>query len=195
MSTDLIRTGDRAANAAAPKPLAAMRALAEKVAGELARYCTLIEIAGSIRRGQALCGDIDIVVLPRPGQFMELEYAILDLAGSSGIKLFNGRVKKSVLLRKSLVQCDVFFADHGTQGDMFTPGLPPNWGAMLLTWTGSKSHNIKVAQAAAARGWEWKSTRGLVIPNGPDAPEILSIDERLILSRLFGHYIEPSDRL
>lgn len=42
------------------------REIAERVKAELAPHCVRIEIAGSIRRGKAEVGDIEIVAIPKP---------------------------------------------------------------------------------------------------------------------------------
>jgi hypothetical protein len=43
------------------------RQIAEMLTVNLDEYCERIEIAGSVRREKAVCGDLELVVIPRPG--------------------------------------------------------------------------------------------------------------------------------
>lgn len=188
-------------------PLQKAAALAAKVAAELAPYCARVEVAGSIRRERPECGDIDLVILPHAHRGLELLNAGVqhlitptEDGQKSGLILTNGNAAKRVLLRASQIQCDLWIADHGipASGDLFgtTPAIPGNWGALMLTYTGSVAHNIHIVESARDRGWIYKPTRGLIIPgaNADTPPEVLSLDEREILTRLFGHFIDPQNR-
>ena len=123
------------------------RALAEKVIAELSPACARIEVAGSIRRGLAEVGDLDIVALPKVGQEMELARLFKSCAG---LVETDGVYAKRCLLRKSGVQCDLWIAHHAKL-ELFG-SLPCNYGAMLLTYTGSKEHNIKLVERAKHLG-------------------------------------------
>lgn len=188
--------GYKSATARGPLAHDKALALAQRVMEEVHPYAARAEIAGSIRRGRDMCGDIDIVVLPRPGA--DLGALARRLAGGSGLLLTDGRVSKRLLLRKSGVQCDLWIAHHGIQADLLGAGaLPPNFGALLMTYTGSVSHNIRLVAEAKARGWEWRPQTGLVIPSlfpDTDAPEIVCACERAIYERLGLPWMEPHER-
>lgn len=187
--------------------LSAAQKLAERVCGEIAPLVAQVAVAGSIRRQCPVVGDIDLILLPHPGPAgqRDLQNVVRVLTERTSPKHTDGRILtngpqgKRVLLRGSLVQCDLWIADHGKAagGDLFTPipALPSNWGALLLTYTGSKEHNVQVAEAAREKGWRWHATRGLLIFDGDVHLETVSTDERDIFQRLFGRFIQPEDRV
>lgn len=176
-------------NPAPPLPLARARNLAERVVEVLAPACDRIEIAGSIRRGMPMVADMDLVILPKPqpGALAELQRLFHSCAASAGI-LVDGTVSKRCLLRKSLFQCDLWIAHHHTR-DLFS-GLPCNWGAMLLTYTGSKEHNVKIVSRAKSLGKTFRPGHGIVEEDGT----VHSVTEAEIFQSLGWNYIEPRDR-
>lgn len=145
--------------------LAKAESLAERVAEAFAPHCTRLDIAGSIRRRCAVVNDIDLVVLPKPGMFGVVDRIFRECLGVGGL-LRDGLSHKSGLLRKSNVQLDLWIARHQTDGDMFKPGLPCNYGGQLLTYTGSPVHNMKLARRADALGMTFKAGWGVVDAEG-----------------------------
>lgn len=182
--------------AAGPLPLAKMRPLAEKVRETVAKYCTAVEIAGSIRRERPMCGDIDLVCLPKRNADMFL--LARELAGRDGYIVTNGQAAKRVILRSSGVQCDLWIAHHGREADLLGTGaLPPNFAALLLSYTGSLQHNLRLVAMAKERGWQWRPQTGLVIPSlfpDTDRPEIVCATEGAIYGRLGLAWMPPPDR-
>lgn len=168
-------------------PLAKAESLAARVAELLSDVCERIEIAGSIRRRRPVVGDIDLVALPVPGLEAELSRVFRSCAEVGGLML-DGRVSKRCRLRKSGVQCDLWIAHHPLY-DLITP-LPTNWGAMMLTYTGSTQHNIRILERAKNLGHTWKPGHGLVREDG----RIHSETEEEIFAALQWDYILPQDR-
>jgi len=184
-------------------PLTQARKLADKVVEELLPACERVEIAGSIRRERPECGDIDLVLLPhaRTGEVL-LPDLVKRLIYPDGKLETDGRAAKRLRLRKNGVQCDLWIAHHGMHvgADMFSSGylVPPNFGALMATYTGSMSHNInRLITAAKRQGWKWSPVQGIVIPgptDGASPVEIVSEDEAEIFRRLFGSWITPNKR-
>lgn len=136
-------------------PLAAARRIAEKIAGELAPFCTRLEIAGSIRRGRPDCGDIDLVCLPKAGG----KAAIIARCQEGGTLLKHGEQYCVVGLRNGF-QLDLWFA-HGGGGELFE-AAPSNYGVLLLARTGSAMHNVWIAQRAQAMGLHFNPHKGVL---------------------------------
>ena len=167
--------------------LAPARALAEKVREALAPACMKIEIGGSIRRGQAEVGDIDLVALPHPGKDAELARLFRACAAMGGL-ILDGAIAKRCRLRKSEVQCDLWIAKHAVQ-DLIAP-IPCNWGGMLLTYTGSIQHNIKLVERAKTMGKTFRPGWGVIEPCG----QVHATTEAEIFDALELPYLEPGDR-
>ncbi|MES2705161.1 MAG: hypothetical protein V4726_01030 [Verrucomicrobiota bacterium] len=175
-------------SAAARIPSAKAAALAERIVAELAPCCALIAVAGSIRRGLPDAGDIDIVCLPRWQREADLSAAFRACAMSGGI-IQDGRISKRCQLRKSGVQLDLWVAHHAVP-DLLAP-LPCNWGAMLLTYTGSPSFNIRCVERAKALGKTLRPGHGVIDQDGT----VHSATEEAIFTALEWDFIPPSNRL
>lgn len=97
-----------------------------------------IEVAGSYRRRQETIGDIDILVT------CDNNLGIMDrFVSYDGVKqvLSKGETRSSVIL-KSEIQVDIRVV------------LQKSYGAALLYFTGSKSHNIHIRKIAKQNEWK-----------------------------------------
>lgn len=168
-------------------PLAKAWKLAEKVCEELAPACVQIEIGGSIRRGLPDVGDLDIIALPVPGMEKDLARLFRGCASMGGL-LLDGGISKRCLLRKSEFQCDLWIAHHETP-DLIA-SIPCNWGAMLLTYTGSMQHNIRIVQRAKDLGKTFRPGWGVIEESG----RTHGTTEEEIFEALEWPFIPPENR-
>jgi DNA polymerase (family X) len=168
--------------------------LAQKVCAALQPYCERVEIAGSVRRGKADVGDIDIVAIPKavdsPSPF----------GGISHYKDFETwRLLVPVALRRcglrfeeggpELIRCS--FAD-GFQVDVYH-ARPETWGVILLVRTGSREHNVKLCGLAKSKGLMLSAAKG-VVSDGGTGEIIASRTEEEIFGALGLAFIAPKDR-
>ena len=152
--------------------------IAEKVKAELSPYCERIEIAGSIRRKKAECGDIEIVAIPKPydvGLF------------ASGIALVIEQWEKV----KGTLPCKYTqrILPEGIKLDLFFATVS-NWGLIYAIRTGSADYSHKVL----ANGWVkngFHSKDGMLNRNGK---EIAVLEERDLFARAGVKYIDPEFR-
>lgn len=164
-----------------PIPLARARRYAEQIASALQPFCTRLEIVGSIRRERPFCGDVDIVAEPRDEP--ALRARIVD--GKEVVQ--NGPQNIHVRLTNGL-ELQVFLARPETK-DMFAT-TPSNWGSLLLCRTGSKEHNIFIAQTARANRCEWKIYEGIY----RDGRLVASTSEEEIFDALHLKFVPPQKR-
>jgi len=124
---------DRRTPIAVALPIAAeVVAALEKLPGvTAAQYC------GSLRRFSETIGDIDVIVAARNHRSVGDAFVALPLANEV---IAHGETKSSILTRDGL-QIDLRVVDPGV------------YGAAVLYFTGSKSHNIALRQRALDRGW------------------------------------------
>lgn len=161
--------------------------LAERIRGILAPHCERLEIAGSIRRGRAEVNDIDFVLQPRAGR----DAAVRELLRRCTV--VKDGPECMMVRSKEGVQVDVWFA-RGETRDMFNT-TPSNWGSLLLCRTGSKEHNIHLAQRARAQEMKWETSRGLVVhPDTARAAVVAGATEEEIFQCLGLDFIPPAHR-
>lgn len=150
--------------------LSLAQSYADKILAWLAPNCQRIEIAGSIRRQFPHVNDVDIVCIPKTTE-------VTDLLGGTGARsnhlleylqdyvkernptasklrtphFISGGEKegKQVLLNLPKCQLDLWFATE------------ENFAARLLMRTGSREHNIWIAQRAQDHGLHWNCYEGL----------------------------------
>jgi DNA polymerase/3'-5' exonuclease PolX len=122
------------------------RALAQKIAAELAPACDRIEIAGSLRRNAPQVHDIDLVVLPS-GDGTALNSRINELISRGSLTPVRAGEKiQCFIASKTGIQVDMYIADQRT------------WPTLLLIRTGSKDHNIRLAMRAKELGMKLRAS-------------------------------------
>lgn len=153
---------------------------AERIVTWLAPFCHRIEVAGSIRRERPDVGDIDIVCIPKTEDsrdlfgavtthrnlLLEFLQAYVREKNPSDSKItppyfISGgeRAGNQVLLQLPKCQLDLWFSTEET------------FATRLLCRTGSKEHNIWLAERAQTRDCIWRTYEGLEgtthgFPNG-----------------------------
>ena len=174
--------------------LATAEGHANKIVEWLRPHCERIEVAGSIRRRKATCGDVDIVCIPKISTQTDLfgketsriSEVLVALAGmiakSKGTaKILRGGTSadsKFVVVEGAKCQLDIWFADRLT------------WGTRMVCRTGSMQHNTALAMLAQSLDGKWEpyngvTMRGTLIP----CPEEADVYHALGLE-----YIEPERR-
>lgn len=133
------------------------------------------EVAGSVRRRRATIGDMDLLVVSNePEEILDFFVAIPEVKAV----LSRGSRKSTVVLSNNL-QVDLLVIKE------------ENFGAALLYFTGSKSHNIELRRIAKDQGWKL-SEYGL--EERDTGKRIASKTEPDIYEKLGLKYIRPELR-
>lgn len=162
--------------------------VARRVVEELKLASLRIEIAGSLRRGNPTVHDIDIVLLPQRssdqfvlGDEMPLDQILRRLVATGSLTEVRGKEKmKCFIAAKTGIPVDLYIA------------TPETWTTLLLIRTGSREHNIKLAQRARELGMKLRASGdGIEDANG----QLLRVGtEEELFSLLQIPYIPPEDR-
>ena len=158
--------------------------MADIIVGRLGVYCQKIKVAGSIRRGRPMVGDIDLVLLPKPHS----EFALRTRIKSRSEVVTDGAQNLIVKISNG-VQLDCFFARHPEE-NLLGEIEPGNWGTLLVCRTGSKEHNIHLAQHALRNGMRWDPYRGVI----KDGQVIAWESERHVFDALGLDFLPPEKR-
>ena len=140
--------------------------------------------ARAIRRRRPYCGDIDLVILPKPGMLQDLQarfkrHCVAESEGPQNAmyRLPNG------------VQIDAFFA---WESDDFFTGRQTNFGTLLLCRTGSRQHNIWLIEHSKRLDTPWHPYVGVIeLEKGTT---IASATEEDIFRALKLDYLPPEQR-
>jgi len=165
--------------------LSVAQKISEAVVAGIAPWCDRVAVAGSVRRQRPECGDIDIVALPKNNT--DAIAAIKARCLERGRPIADGH-QNFIFNLDDGTQVDIFFAHH--REDMLFAVEPANWGTMLLCRTGSKQHNIYLADRARKMGLHWAVYRGLM----DGAEVIVSETEEEIFDKLQLKFREPTQR-
>lgn len=134
--------------------LAEAQDIAAQVVADLTPYCHTVDIAGSVRRGKADVGDLEIVARPRwelaGGLFGDISTNMLHLHLTNEpqyrwLKGNNPNGRYYQLMLDDSMQLDLFLADED------------NYGLILLIRTGSSEFSASMLA-------RWKRVQGI----GPD---------------------------
>jgi len=175
-------------------------ARAEKIALQiqtaLAPFCAKIEIAGSIRRKLATCGDIDLVVEPR--DWMGEAHQALRARIKAKTTLITDGMQNLIVNLADGTQLDIFFA-RPSHRELFA-SVPGNFGSLLLCRTGSVAHNIKLVERAKQLNLRWQPYEGVYRPGSTKPGEgggpalLASETETTIFTALNLPFISPEAR-
>lgn len=178
-------------------PYSVAHNVATQLIGELASSCERIEIAGSLRRKRSQVHDIDIVAIAKVEQvpddtmlfgepmnknLLDEKLAELCFSGQLIPVTHGSKVRRFVVdtpqLRK--LQIDIYLADAST------------WTTILLIRTGSKEHNIRLAQRAIQKRMQLKADGSGIISAGGSTLAIES--EADLFRHLDLPYLPPEER-
>ena len=176
------------------------RKVADELAAELAPRCERIEIAGSLRRGKAEVGDIEILYIPKIGQ-VRMPGELFPQTGSLTDELLNQWLAQRVLAKRPTINGNAAwwgvqnkFAVHVASGipvDLFAT-TAERWFGSLVIRTGSKEMNTTLANSALRRGMQLHSYG--VLENARTGEQIIPQSEREVFERLGVPYREPAER-
>lgn len=145
--------------------------LSKKIINLLKPYTLKIEIAGSIRRKNENPRDIDIVLIPKDREKLELFF-------SKKAKKIQGGEKKSVWMIDK-IKVELYYTNKN------------EWGATLLAYSGKKGSNIGLRIIARLKGFKL-TQHGLF--ERKTGKLIAGKTEREIYSSLKRPYKEPWER-
>jgi DNA polymerase (family X) len=158
---------------------------ADRCIAYITQGCEQVEsvtAAGSLRRGRETVGDLDLLVTMKPGRDKQKD---IDAVAEYFLKyprieekLAHGENKVSVLLESSM-QVDVRMLEK------------KSFGAALLYFTGSKSHNVALRGRALDMGWTLNEYALTALKGGR---VVASKTEEEIYAQLKLDYIEPELR-
>lgn len=140
-------------------PLAFAQRCAQRLAEWIGSSSQNVTVAGSIRRQRPICNDVDLVVIPQLEEEKDIFGAVVGQRNVTRSRLQERARSEAWVIHRD--GGDIFSATHkGIQIDVFWAAAA-NYGTRLLCRTGSKEHNIWLAQWAEARGCRWHPMDGL----------------------------------
>lgn len=136
-------------------------AVARELAWMLAGVCDRVVVAGSLRRGKALVGDVEILYIPRyqARAFDMFTDRMEDLAAERIGEL----VRDGVLFKRPSKTGSFSWGEKNRLAVHTRSGIPvdlfaateENWWNYLVCRTGPAESNMRIARAAKERGWKW----------------------------------------
>lgn len=167
---------------------------AAKITEWLQPFCEKIALAGSIRRRRPECGDVDLVCIPKTTQEIDLLGNVIstkNLLLSELVRYVRATptaywskacepqpTATNLLLHLPKCQLDVWCASEA------------NFATRLICRTGSKDHNVWIAQRTIRFGGHWDSYNHLRL----GSQIILPKTETELYAALDLPFVEPENR-
>ncbi len=178
-------------------PLKEAVIIAETLREVLALSCERIIIAGSIRRQKADVGYIELLYIPR------FEPRKIDLLNEAKVNVTDECINKLIacgqLAKRKNKNGSEMWGEKNKLAVHIPTGIPvdlfatdaDSWWNNLVCRTGPAESNMRIAQAAQKRGWQWNPYQdGFTTPNG----FIHCGTERYVFEAVGLPYYEPRER-
>lgn len=184
-------------------PRAAAMAVAEELVWRLQAVCERICVAGSLRRGKAMVGDVEILYIPRFEQ-RQVDLFNIERVDQAGEVLQN-LLRAHVLCQRLSARGTPAWGHKNKLAVHVASGIPvdlfaaseANWWNYLVCRTGSAESNMRIARAAIAKGWQWNPYGPGFSRGGPlaGAREIVArASEREVFEFVGLPYLPPEKR-
>jgi DNA polymerase/3'-5' exonuclease PolX len=179
-------------------PATSAHKVADELVAELAPRCERIDIAGSLRRGKADVGDIEILYVPRIGQ-VHAPGELFPKRGSLADELLNQWLAKGIIRKRPNVNGSVAWGELNKLAIHVASGIPidlfattmQRWFVSLVMRTGSAQSNTRLANAALRSGMQFHAYGVIQDSSGQ---QIIPQSEREVFERLGVSYREPAER-
>lgn len=185
-------------------PASQAKAAASEIVDFLSPNCERIEVAGSLRRRRDPVGDVEIVLVPR----LEAHHIRGDLfLPSPPIDLAESAIKVLLITGLLTKRLNVNGAESWGKSNKLAvhapSGIPVDlfstteecWHNYLVCRTGGSATNVRICNAAIARGWHWKPYGHGFSRMGDDGLEFRAIgSEREVFEFVGLPYLEPWER-
>ncbi len=139
--------------------LARAQECAKRLVDWLLPFADRVEVAGSVRRGKAEVGDIDLLIIPRLEEQRDMLGEVVARRNATWVEINRRITEKGWTVQRAGAEI-VSFTAADVQVDIFWT-TEERWGTALLCRTGSKEHNIWLATYAQTRGMKWNPGLGL----------------------------------
>lgn len=159
-----------------------------------------VVIAGSLRRGKPLVGDIEILYIPKiEPAYDRSDLFITDLVNASDESI-KQMINVGILKPRENVLGRTTWGDKNKLALHVASGIPvdffatteSSWYNYLVCRTGGAENNVAIASAAQAKGWAWHPYRsGFTDATGR---WIRATTEREVFEHVGLPYLEPWQR-
>lgn len=172
---------------------------AERVVGALAPHCDRIQVAGSLRRGEAQVGDIEIVCSPKiaadlfgePMGECQLTRALVDLERDRRVRWRAETFPPPKDPKAPRKFYPLVVLPEGIPLDVFAVRAPAQWGAILAIRTGPSDFSRRLVTDCQKRGLRCTEGRLVRIEGGATVPTPTEVD---FLRECGWRWVEPKDR-
>lgn len=179
-------------------PRATALPIAEELQAMIAPACTRIAIAGSLRRGKAEVGDIEILYVPKLTERADglFDRKIVDVAG----EVIDGLAQRGLLAKRLNVRQQFTWGERNKLAIHVPSGIPvdlfgtseENWWVSLVIRTGSKETNLRLTTGANRQNATLNAYGcGVTWSDGTITP---ATSERHVFELCRVPYLEPHER-